>query len=311
MNDTSETTLSIALLESKPVTPCDYVLAVPRGAPLRLARSWLWLGIVSLMGSGLFALLLVLSRTPVVNEWLPVASCLRVPLVVHVDLSVLVWFSSIAGLLWSLNGSERGLKWAWCSLALCAIGAALLSIAHFVSQGEPIMANYIPILDSPVFIVGLLVFATGVASLVLRSLLTAPKIGVSFEAAGALRFALSASVIASAVALLAFGWSLAAMPEGLDGKACYEVLLWGGGHALQFTWTLLMLVSWLWLASASGGRVPLSPRVALMLFALALASVFVTPLRLSRARHRIGRASSSAYVGDALRRRPVDSPDQP
>ncbi|NLG77708.1 MAG: hypothetical protein GX535_15865, partial [Xanthomonadaceae bacterium] len=212
MNDTSETTLSIALLESKPVTPCDYVLAVPRGAPLRLARSWLWLGIVSLMGSGLFALLLVLSRTPVVNEWLPVASFFRVALVVHVDLSVLVWFISIAGLLWSLNGSERGLKWAWCSLALCAIGAALLSIAPFVSQGEPIMANYIPILDSPVFIVGLLVFATGVASLVLRSLLTAPKIGVSFEAAGALRFGLNASVIATAVALLAFGWSLAAMP---------------------------------------------------------------------------------------------------
>lgn len=277
MNDTSETTLSIALLESKPVTPCDYVLAVPRGAPLRLARSWLWLGIVSLMGSGLFALLLVLSRTPVVNEWLPVASFFRVALVVHVDLSVLVWFISIAGLLWSLNGSERGLKWAWCSLALCAIGAALLSIAPFVSQGEPIMANYIPILDSPVFIIGLLVFATGVASLVLRSLLTAPKIGVSFEAAGALRFGLNASVIATAVALLAFGWSLAAMPEGLEGKAYYEVLFWGGGHALQFTWTLLMLVSWLWLASASGGRVPLSPRVALMLFALALASVFVTP----------------------------------
>ena len=38
-----------------------------------------------------------------------------------------------------------------------------------------------------------------------------------------------------------------------------------------------MLVAWLWLAQACGARVPLSPRIALLMFALALASVFVTP----------------------------------
>ncbi|MEO7009135.1 MAG: cytochrome C oxidase subunit I, partial [Caldimonas sp.] len=37
------------------------------------------------------------------------------------------------------------------------------------------------------------------------------------------------------------------------------------------------LVAWLWLACACGARLPLSPRVALLMFALALASVFVTP----------------------------------
>jgi heme/copper-type cytochrome/quinol oxidase subunit 1 len=67
------------------------------------------------------------------------------------------------------------------------------------------------------------------------------------------------------------------LPQTLAGRAYYEILYWGGGHALQFTWTLLMLVGWLWLASACGARVPLSPRVALGLFALALVSVFVTP----------------------------------
>ncbi|MBL8325093.1 MAG: cbb3-type cytochrome c oxidase subunit I, partial [Rubrivivax sp.] len=58
----------------------------------------------------------------------------------------------------------------------------------------------------------------------------------------------------------------------------YEILFWGGGHALQFTWTLLMLVAWLVLAQACGARVPLSPRIVLLLFAVALVSVFVTPL---------------------------------
>src|SRR3990167_2966825 len=38
-----------------------------------------------------------------------------------------------------------------------------------------------------------------------------------------------------------------------------------------------MLVGWLWLANACGARVPLSPRVTLMMFGLALVGVFVTP----------------------------------
>jgi heme/copper-type cytochrome/quinol oxidase subunit 1 len=56
------------------------------------------------------------------------------------------------------------------------------------------------------------------------------------------------------------------------------VLFWGGGHVLQFTWTLLMFVAWLWLADAIGARVPLSPRVAILLFAIGLVSVFATPV---------------------------------
>src|SRR5690606_14323544 len=67
------------------------------------------------------------------------------------------------------------------------------------------------------------------------------------------------------------------MRDGLSGNAWFEVLFWGWGDALQFTWTRLMLVAGLWLAGASGARPPLSPRVTLLMFALALAAVFVTP----------------------------------
>ena len=61
-----------------------------------------------------------------------------------------------------------------------------------------------------------------------------------------------------------------ALPAAMDPRTYYEVLFWGGGHVLQFTWTLLMLVAWLWLADAIGAQPPLSPRVVLVLFALAL-----------------------------------------
>lgn len=279
MNSTAEAPLGSSLREVRLTASSsdDYLLAVPAGAQRALARGWLWLALLALIGAGLFSVLLVLSRTPVINEWFPVADFFRLALVVHVDLSVLVWFVAIAGLLWSINGSERALAWAWAALALCVAGAALMSLAPFFGRGEAIMANYIPLLDDSWFVAGLIVFAAGVAVLVLRSLCTAPKLGVMFDGSGVLRFGLNASVVSTAVALLAFGWSFAVMPAGLAGKPYYEILFWGGGHALQFTWTLLMLVAWLWLASAGGARVSLSPRVALLMFALALASVFVTP----------------------------------
>ena len=255
----------------------DYSFALPRDARLELARGWLWLGLAALIGSGLFSVLLVLSRTPGINRLLPVADFFHVALVVHVDLSVLVWFMALAGMLWSLNSSTRRMGWGWLALGLAAAGALAMALAPFLGGGEAIMANYIPVITAPLFIAGLLTFAVGVALLVLRSLVNAPQLGLQFDGRGALRFGLNAAAVATAVALLAFGWSYAVLPGDLNGKAYYEILFWGGGHVLQFTWTLLMLVAWLWLASDCGARVPLSPRVTVLMFALALASVFVTP----------------------------------
>jgi len=255
----------------------DYRLAVPGDARLALARGWLWLGMAALIGSGLFSILLVLSRTPGLNMLLPVADLFHVALVVHVDLSVLVWFMALAGMLWSLNASARRLGWSWLALGLAGAGAGAMALAPFTGGGEAIMANYIPVLTSRLFLGGLLLFAVGVALLVLLSLLNAPRLGLQFDGRGALRFGLNAAAVATAVALLAFGWSWLVLPDTLAGKAYYEILFWGGGHVLQFTWTLLMLVAWLWLAGECGGRIPLSPRVTVLMFALALASVFITP----------------------------------
>ena len=255
----------------------DYSLPLPTTGQRALTRAWLGLGLLALVGSGVFSILLVAARTPGVNQWLPVADFFRVALVVHVDLSVGVWFAAMAGMLWSLNATPRAESWSWVALGLCGGGTVLMALGAFISPGTPIMANYIPVLEGPMFLAGLVAFAAGFALQVLRALIAAPRLGGMFGGADALRFGLNASAVSAAIALMAFVWSLAVVPTALAGKAYYEILFWGGGHALQFTWTLLMLVGWLWLAQACGARVPLSPRIALLMFALALASVFVTP----------------------------------
>ena len=261
-------------------SPADYTL--PAVGNRQLSRGWLLLALAALIGSGLFSVLLVLARTPGVNAFLPAGDFFRVALVVHVDLSVLVWFVAIAGLVWSLNLERSTARWTRAlgplSLALCALGALGLAAAAFVDPGSAVMANYIPMLDSALFRTALVVFGLGAALLVLRGLALPAPVGVLLDGTGALRFGLHASVVAAAVALIAFAWSLAVVPADLPAKAYYEILYWGGSHALQFTWTLLMLVAWLALAQACGARVPLSPRVVVLLFAIALAGVFVTPL---------------------------------
>jgi len=256
----------------------DYSLTVPEGEPRRQALGWLWLGLLSLVFSGLFSLLIVLSRTPFLDDLIPFVDFFHTALVVHVDLSVLVWFLAFAGVFWSLNASARCAACGWLALLLAGAGALMMTVAPFIGAGNALMSNYIPVLQQPVFLSGLVLFGVGIGVLVLRTLLFAPPVGLSMSGAGALRFGLNTAVVAAGMSLIAVIWSYQGMPAFLKDKEYYELLFWGGGHVLQFTHTQLMLVSWLWLAGASGATPRISPRVVLFLFAWGLLAVFVTPL---------------------------------
>ena len=255
-----------------------FALPVAAGERTGLAVGWMCLGLAALVGSGVLSLLLVVARTPGLQKLLPVADFFHVALVVHVDLSVLVWFASMAGMLWTLNSRPRFMDLGHVALALAGIGMAVIAASAFFGRGQPIMSNYVPVLDDTLFLYGLLLFGLGFGLLVLRSLLAPMRIDVHLDGGGALRFGLNASVVAAAIALIALAWSWVELPRYLAGKSYYELLFWGSGHAIQFTWTLLMLVAWLWLCTLIGAQVPLSPRVTVLLFAIALASVFAVPL---------------------------------
>ena len=235
-------------------------LAESRGSRRALALGWLWLGLAALIASGLFSILLVLSRAPYTKDLFAFTDFFRVALVVHVDFSVLVWFAACAGMLWSLNSTPRLLGASWAALAAAAAGALVMGAAPFLDFAPPVMSNYIPVLDGRLFVSGLALFAAGGALLVARSMAAVPKVGARPDGAGALRFGLNTALVSAAVACVAFAWSYAELPLALDGKAYYEVLFWGGGHVLQFTWTLLLFVAWIALADAVGARVPLSRR---------------------------------------------------
>ena len=256
-----------------------FAISMPPEASRKLASGWLWLGIASLVGAGLFAILLVLSRTPYVQDIFPWVDFFHTALVVHVDLSVLLWFMAFAGVLWSLNSSARFIGVGWLALALAALGAAVIVLSPFIAVGKPLMSNYVPVIESGFFFTGLTTFAAGVAVLILRSLMTGPSAGSWRGGEGTIRLGFYAASISTLFALIAFGWSYYIIPQGVfESTQYYDLLFWGGGHVLQFTYSLLMLAGWLWLADACGAKIPLTPRVASALLLLGLLPVFYAPV---------------------------------
>jgi len=259
-----------------------YSLVVPTDERRGLALAWLALAVGALVASGLFALLLVAARTPGVKDVLPGVDFFHVALVVHVDLSVLVWFASMAGLLWSLSASPRWLSLGWAGWTLALLGALGMSASAFGGDGKAVMANYVPMLTSQGFQYSLLLFGAGLALATLRAMAVPSRVGTTLPGEGALRFGFNAAAVSMAVALAALVWSWLALrsgrAQGLDDRTYFELLFWGPGHVVQFTWTLLMLAAWLWLATLIGAPWPLSPRIVVLLFAVALASVFATPV---------------------------------
>lgn len=256
----------------------DFFLTIPEGAPARQARAWLWLGVLALLGSGLFVVLIVLSRTPYVQDIFPYVAFFRTALVVHVDLSVLVWFLAFCGVIWSLNSQPRGAYWGWLAIAAVSSGAVVMVLAAFAGDARPLMNNYVPVLQQPMFLSGLGLVGAGATVQVLRSLFYSRAVSRAAGGEAALRFGVNTSVVAGAMAVLAFAGSFSGMPSRAAGADYYEALFWGSGHVQQFVFTQMMMVVWLWLAHAAGVRALIGPRAVLFLFAWGMLSLLMTPV---------------------------------
>ena len=236
------------------------------------------LGLSALVVGGLFTILVVLSRTPYFEKIIPWVDFFHTALVVHVDLTVLVWFLAFSGVLWSFTDSIRCLNIGWLALILASLGTIVIVVSPFTGESYPLMNNYVPVLQSTTFFVGLGVFGIGFCLLVIRTFITSITSESKISGEFVLRFGLYIAVLASFFAIGALILSYFGIDEGFEGQAYYDRLFWGSGHIIQFSHTQLMLVAWLWLASVSGVNLHLSPRVALLLFVLGLTPVMMVPI---------------------------------
>jgi len=259
-------------------TPDDFRFYPTDSRCRELAGGWLRLGIATLLIAGVYAALLVVARTPVIKDIIPSTNFFYVTLVIHVIFSNVFWFLAVAGVLWNMNTTGRFIPLGWAALVITSAGVGVIAISPFAGAGNPVMSNYIPFLNDPVFFTGLAISGSGFALLVLRALISVPMLHVNTPA-GSMRFGVYTATNAATMAILAFFWAFFTMPQtDSSGDIWYQGLFWLGGHVLQFTHALLMLAAWMWLAAASGIRLKLSPRAVTLLFTLALFTVAFTPV---------------------------------
>lgn len=225
-----------------------------------MTRAWLALGASALGGAALLAFGLVALRLPAMASLLADArTAFGMVLALHVNLATYVWVLACAAALWARPGAlDR------TAFALSAAGLLMLAATPALAPGEAVLSNYVPVLDHPAFLAGLVLFWSGIALCALRALWRSPSADVPLPRA------------APAVVLAAFGVffaALAGMPAEVSAAGRYELLFWGAGHVVQIALVLLLIRAWRALAERAGAPLPRLGGVPEWLTCLALVPV--------------------------------------
>ena len=254
-------------------TPVALRLRVPPApdSDRRSLRTWLALAIGALLVAGSFSLLVVVARLPPIARHITDATFFKRALVIHVDMSLVVWFTAFLVALSHAIPAARGAR----SLGAWLTGAGMLLMsACMLLPAEPVLANYVPVLDHPLYLAGLALVAAGVlAGLLARRVL--PERG---ERAEGHVVALRGAAVAFLLALVTLVASIAATPPGLPTWSAYELRFWGAGHLLQVAHTAGMLAAWQILLGGALGRAPIGRRAALLLVAALVAPTLAGPV---------------------------------
>ncbi|MBF0357326.1 MAG: cbb3-type cytochrome c oxidase subunit I [Magnetococcales bacterium] len=246
----------------------------PTGPHKQLASGWLTLALSSLIGSGLVVILIILARTPIIHDLIPWAGSFKTALVIHVDLSVLVWFLSFAGIFAILTTPKSTVAIGKTALWLAVLGAVLITFSPFLGKDEPYLNNYVPVLANWAFFSGLILFGLGFAIVALQVCFTPNKKQL-------LSFGVKTAMAIAIIAIASLIWTYFATPEELSSdktELYYETLFWGPGHILQFTHTQLLMVAWLWLATAITGKPVARTGLLILLFIIGAFPALLGPV---------------------------------
>lgn len=245
------------------------------------ARRWCAMAIVSLVGAGLLSLLVVIGRLPFLSHLFDDPLFFKRCLVVHVDLSLVVWFYAFIAGLMAMRFRRTAGQVGKTLFAISLAGVVAMLAGALMRGAEPVLANYVPVIDHPLFLLGLGLFFAGVVGYFLVSLWRGPDssggglsrtVGIGLQASGLM------------VALAVATWvcALSGLPSGVDTHTYYEFSIWGAGHALQVANVCAMLAVWLWLLEKATGKPVISSRLAWTLFGVLIAPHFALPLLTAR-----------------------------
>jgi hypothetical protein len=248
------------------------------------ARWWLGLAVGVLLLSGLLSISVVVGRLPVFARSLD-PGFFRRCLVVHVDLALVIWFLAFLSALYALlpvAGQRRVSRCPPHGLRVALAGTALLLSGALQKNAAPVLSNYIPMLDSPVYALGIGLFLGGMLLYVLgrRALPGSEDVQENTFLPPEARVGVRAAALAFVIAVTTFGISALVTPKALPVQSYYELVFWGGGHVLQVAHEAAMVACWLLFVRMAAGEGALSRRMATVLFLALVLPNLAAPLLL-------------------------------
>jgi hypothetical protein len=213
----------------------------------KLEIGWFKNGIIALAIAGLYAIILVLLRTPSLAFLLDKdPQIFKCALVIHVNLSILVWLLSIVATIWSRYVKVIYLGTIYRNIAL--LGTICISISPILGQTNAIMNNYIPMLDNIIFVIGISLFGTALLIFACNVTIILCFHYKQYKNDLYHFTALSSSIMFILIwicfALSYFELSKITQLMPLNIELYYELLYLSGGHLLQFLFCQIAILIW-------------------------------------------------------------------
>ncbi len=249
--------------------------AATAGEGTLASRGWFVFAIGSLVLAGLLSLTLVIGRLPFLGWLFTDPLFFKRALVVHVDLAIVVWFQTGAMAFLALAlGSKMSRGVTTSALTLGGIGMIGLLVGAIMPGAQPVLSNYVPVIDHPIFFAGLICWFAAVSLFSAVALFTPAREDAKAINGGTV-LALRAAAAANVLGVLTFVGAWMTTPPAA-ALPYYELVFWGGGHVLQAANVATMLALWLYLQFRVTGREPLAPAsMGALLIALMLPQIIM------------------------------------
>lgn len=208
---------------------------------------WLGLALGSLLVAGLFAFAIAMARTPLV-QLLPTPATFYTFLVGHVTFALTVWLLCalclVAIIVAAQGGAPVSGRVAGVGAGIAGVGVVFMAVSAFLGLGQPLLNDFVPVLDHPLFYLGLALTTLGVLLPLGGFLLTYPRWReLTAESMGASLAAITVVVSMAVMAVMVATVS----PEGVEHAVWVRSLFWGPGQVLLFAETMLMATAWVML----------------------------------------------------------------
>jgi len=254
-----------------------------QGNKITASKSWIVISISALILAGFLLLFIMLGRIPLINEWMFDIQWMKRILAVHVNLALLVsFYSFITSITILLPGQPTGSRRYPFAIAVALLIILLMVSSIFFVGSQAILANYIPVIDHPVFVASLLFFGFSICLTIFSKRLLPfrvtnkntgllpPCAAPPFRSAGVFIF----------MAVLIFLLSWLITPEDPGSNLHYEFIFWGGGHILQFANMIAAVGIWIVLYQEISGKELFNTGKISALCYIYTIPVLVTPLLL-------------------------------